>query len=186
MAGFIGLSEIDQQLFGATVMENAMASKQCLACIIATCMFVILGAPNVAAQEISSFASVREDGSLEVDGNWIRLYGIYIPPTDHTCYTFIDPIPCGTRASLALDFKIASDFVHCAPRATNNDGSIAASCSVRDEDLSEWMLQNGWAVALPNAPYEYGAMEDIARAKGIGIWGIPIDNLNNARRRHRH
>jgi len=129
----------------------------------------------VADPELSSFAFVQEDGSLKVAGELIHLYGIYIPPTDQACYTFIRPVPCGTRASLALDFKISGDFVHCIPRVTNPDGSITASCSAGNEDLSEWMLQRGWAVALPDAPFEYLTMERIAQSRGIGIWGIPID-----------
>jgi endonuclease YncB( thermonuclease family) len=128
-----------------------------------------------AQSEISSFAFVRDDGSLEVGGNLIHLYGIYIPPTDQTCYTFIRPMPCGTRASLALDFRIKGEFVHCAEKARNADGSIIALCRAGNEDLSEWMLQRGWAVALPDAPFQYAAMEKIARSKGIGIWGIPVD-----------
>jgi len=45
--------------------------------------------------------------------------------------------------------------------------------------LSEWMLQSGWAVALPDAPFEYSAMESIARSRGIGIWGIPVDVIRH-------
>lgn len=125
--------------------------------------------------EISSFAFVQPDASLRMSGYIIRLYGIYVPPTDQTCYTFIRPMPCGTRASLALEFKISGDFVRCLPRMAYADGSIVASCRSGNDDLSEWMLQRGWAVALPDAPFEYVTMERIAQAKGIGIWGIPID-----------
>jgi endonuclease YncB( thermonuclease family) len=134
-----------------------------------------------ADAEISSFAFVQEDGSLKVSGYLVRLYGIYIPPTDRTCYTFIRPIPCGTRASLALDFKIGGDFIHCTPRASNPDGSITASCTSGQEDLSAWMIQKGWAVALPNAPFEYEAMEKIARSRGFGIWGTPVDLIERRR-----
>jgi endonuclease YncB( thermonuclease family) len=131
----------------------------------------------VAQSEISSFAFVQEDGSMRISGSVIRLYGIYIPPTDQTCNTFIRPMPCGTRASLALDFKTSGAFVHCLPRATHPDGSITASCTVDREDLSAWMLQRGWAVALPDAPFEYRTLEKIAQSRGIGIWGIPVDTL---------
>jgi endonuclease YncB( thermonuclease family) len=134
--------------------------------------------PRAAAQsEISSFASVQEDGSLKMSGSLVRLFGIYIPPTDQTCSTFIRPMPCGTRASLALEFKISGAFVHCQPRATNPDGSITASCTMDREDLSAWMLQRGWAVALPDAPFEYRTLEKIAQSRGIGIWGIPVETL---------
>lgn len=127
------------------------------------------------AQQISSFGFVYDDGSLRVAGNHIRLYGIYVPPTGQSCYTFIRPMPCGSRAKLALEFRITGHFVNCIGRAVNPDGSLSASCSVEGEDLSEWMLQRGWAVALPDAPFHYTALERIARSHGIGIWGIPID-----------
>jgi endonuclease YncB( thermonuclease family) len=144
----------------------------------------VLGAVSIAAlillsaranAEISSYAFVQEDSSLKVAGQLVRLFGIYVPPTEHTCYTFIRPMPCGTRASLALEFKIGVEFVHCTERAKASDDSIFASCTARGEDLSAWMLQRGWAVALPDAPIEYVAMEQIARARGLGIWGIPLD-----------
>lgn len=134
--------------------------------------------PRPAAQDFFSFAAVQENGTLKVGGYLVNLYGIYVPPTGHTCQTFIRPMPCGSRAQLALNFKIEGKFVHCTPIANNSDGSITASCGVTDEgdeDLSEWMLQRGWAVALPNAPFQYAAMEKIARSRGIGVWGIPVE-----------
>jgi endonuclease YncB( thermonuclease family) len=133
------------------------------------------GPPAMPMETISGLAFVQEDSSLKISSDLVHLYGIYIPPTDHTCYTFVRPMPCGTRASLALEFKISGSFVYCTPRWTNPDGSTVASCRVGNEDLSAWMLQRGWAVALPDAPVEYTVMERIAQSKGIGIWGIPID-----------
>ena len=151
------------------------AGRHIFAILFAASAAAGLVQPAKANPEISSFAFVQEDGTLKVAGTLIHLYGVYIPPTDRTCYTFIRPIPCGSRASLALEFKISGDFVHCEQRLANPDGSIIASCSAGGEDLSEWMLRNGWAVAGPDAPFEYSALERIAQAKGIGIWGIPVD-----------
>ncbi|HJW56409.1 MAG TPA: thermonuclease family protein [Burkholderiaceae bacterium] len=145
-----------------------------------TLLAVWLGAAVIQtafAEDISSFAFVQPDGSLQVAGNIVHLYGIYIPPTEQTCYSFIRPMPCGTRASLALEFQISGDFVHCSKRSANPDGSIIASCRANGQDLSEWMLQKGWAIALPDAPFQYAAMEKIARAKGVGVWGIPVDAI---------
>lgn len=133
--------------------------------------------PAIASADISSFAFVREDGTLQISGNIIRLYGIYIPPTEQTCYTFIRPVKCANRASLALDLKISGDFVRCTTRMTHSDGSITASCTAGEDDLSEWMLQKGWAVALPDAPFSYAALEKIARSRGVGIWGIPVEQF---------
>ena len=128
-----------------------------------------------ANAEIVSFAFVRPDGTLRVSGGSIRLYGVYVPSTDQSCRTFERPIECGTRALLALDFHIGVEFVHCEAKVRHHDGSLTALCRVRGEDLSAWMLQKGWAVALPDAPFEYIALEKIARARGLGVWGFPVD-----------
>jgi endonuclease YncB( thermonuclease family) len=134
--------------------------------------------PAVSRSDISSFPFVQQDGSLRVAGNVIYLYGIYVPPTTESCYTFVRPVLCGPRAAIALDFKISGNFVHCTPRGTNPDGSLIASCSSNGEDLSAWMLQSGWALALPDAPVEYQTLERAAQARGIGIWGIPVDSIH--------
>lgn len=128
-----------------------------------------------ANDEISSFAFVQRDGSLRIDGRLVYLYGIYIPPTDDSCTTFLRPVRCNSRAALALEFKISGDFVRCLPRVVNADGSLVASCTSGEDDLSEWMLKKGWAIARPDAPFSYEALEKIARARGLGIWGIPVE-----------
>lgn len=130
--------------------------------------------PPLQAKDLSSYAYVLEDGSLEVNRNKIWLYGIHIPPTDRTCRTYESPVVCGPRAILALDFKIGSFFVDCEKMWDREDGGIVALCKVHGEDLSAWMLQQGWAVALPDAPFEYQTLEKIARARGKGIWGKVI------------
>lgn len=133
--------------------------------------------PATADYEISSYAFVQDDGSLRVSGENVRLYGVYIPPTGQICYEFTRPLECGSRAALALNFKIGAAFVHCKPQGRNADGSIAGYCTARGEDLAAFMLQRGWAVALPNAPFEYATLEKIARARGLGVWGLPIDTI---------
>ena len=112
---------------------------------------------------------------MRLSGEIVRLYGVYIPPTGQTCYEFTRPMQCGSRASLALDFKIGAEFVRCKVLTKNQDGSVTGFCTARGEDLSAFMLQRGWAVALPDAPFEYAALEKIAQSRGLGVWGIPID-----------
>ena len=52
----------------------------------------------------------------------------------------------------------------------------AVGCLVFSEgdDLSAYLLERGWAVALPDASIEYQTLEKIARSRRIGIWGIAI------------
>jgi endonuclease YncB( thermonuclease family) len=161
-----------RQPHGCTcVFHCRCLGKLCLALLLACAGMPVAQAGPV----ISSFAFVQEDGSLRISGNRIYLYGIYIPPTGRTCSTFVQPMPCGTRASLALEFRISGDFVQCDQRSVNPDGSMVASCRQGEDDLSEWMLRQGWAVALPDAPFQYAALESIARSRGLGVWGIPLE-----------
>ena len=148
-------------------------------CIIAM-MFFLLGSGLVRQSfagddEIASYAIVQKDGALRVSGHTIWLYGIYIPKTDRICRTFIRPVKCMPRAVLQLDFKIGPNFVHCDPVTKNADGSLNAVCLVKGEDLGAWMVKHGWAVTLPDAPYEYKVLEKIARERNRGIWGRAID-----------
>jgi len=153
--------------------------------VLFVAIVAILFQVEAIAVELVGFAFVQEDGSLRIQSQNIHLFGIYIPPTDQTCRMFERPIVCGPRAMLALDFKIGQDFVHCRSTATYPDGSIRAICSGGGEDdLSGWMLKNGWALALPDAPFEYTALEKIARARGIGIWGIPVEIPPKGKRPH--
>ena len=137
---------------------------------------LVTGLPwTVSAYAASSYAIVQEDASLRIKGNTYRLFGIYIPATSQTCRSFERPPKCSTYAALALDFKIGVNFVNCEPRKQNDDGSINGYCTVDEEDLSVYLLERGWALALPDAPFEYQAIEKIARNRGVGVWGLPVE-----------
>ena len=83
---------------------------------------------------------------------------------------------------LALDFKVKG-FIHCYTRSENEDGSLNAVCYVdrnsfdRGEDLAAYLLERGWAIALPRAPFEYHAIEKIAHSREVGVWGYQADSI---------
>ncbi|MCK8604015.1 thermonuclease family protein [Desulfoferrobacter suflitae] len=124
------------------------------------------------AAEYKSYAIVKNDGSLRVQGRTIWLYGLRIPPTYESCLDFLRPPRCGPRAVLMLELKIDPYFVHCHEISRNGDGGINAVCTSQGEDLAAYMLQNGWAEALPHAPAEYHRLEKSARARNLGIWKL--------------
>jgi len=132
------------------------------------------------ARDITSYAFINEDATLRIQKKTIHLYGIHIPVTNQGCQTRQHPPVCGSRAALALEFKIRS-FVKCEVVSDNPDGSVTGLCWVNyshfeeGDDLSAYLLERGWAVALPDAPIEYQALERVARSRGMGVWGISID-----------
>jgi endonuclease YncB( thermonuclease family) len=134
----------------------------------------------VTASELHSYALVQDDASLLVRGKTVHLYGVHIPPTERKCRSNIRPVRCASRAALALDFKVQG-FVHCFVRGANPDRSLNAVCYVDrssfDEgvDLAAYLIEHGWALALPEAPFEYQALEKIARHNNRGVWGFSVD-----------
>jgi len=148
-----------------------------IAAVVALCLTAV-----PAAADIRSYAIVQDDASLLVRGKTIRLFGVYVPSDATQCRTFIRPARCASRAALALDFKIQG-FVNCREVRENHDGSIDAFCSVNysrfsgGDDLGAYLIGEGLALALPNAPFEYHAQERIARANDRGVWGFQVDSI---------
>jgi endonuclease YncB( thermonuclease family) len=144
--------------------------------------YIVFAATPLYAYEISSSANVNEDGTLRINGKTIHLYGIHIPRSNRTCRSNRLPTVCGSRASVALDFKI-DGFVRCKIMSELDDGSVVGWCRVKaskfseGEDLSAYLLEQGWAAALPDAPFEYQTLEKIARSRQFGVWGIPVDRV---------
>ena len=139
--------------------------------------------PPPALADLHSYALINDDGTMQVRGRTVHLYGVYIPETNYNCQTFIRPVQCGQRAALALKFKVQG-FVRCEEKSRNKDRSINAICRVgvssfsEGEDLAAYLLRHGWAVALPDGPFEYHVMERIARKQSVGVWGFSVDNIH--------
>jgi len=131
-----------------------------------------------AGDEIFSYALVRDDATLQVAGRVIRLHGIHIPETGQTCRHRQTPIRCASRAALALDSKIQG-FVRCIPQVRYDDGTLSAICYDDDVDLGAYLVSQGWAVAGPDAPFDYTVRERIARHQGKGVWGRHVDEFRS-------
>lgn len=151
------------------------------ALVFSVLIILVAGPAEVAAADIATYASVQDDGTLRMRGRTIRLFGIYIPSTGDTCRPFQVPARCAPRAAKALEFKKGARFVHCKEKWKNQDGSITAVCQVDGEDLSAYLVSLGWALALPDAPFEYAALEKIARRQRLGVWGFQVDAIRKSK-----
>lgn len=143
---------------------------------------LLLGAPAPAA-EIHSYAIVQDDGSLRVQGKTIRLHGVYMPDSAYGCRSDFRPPLCGDRAVRALK-TIIRGFVRCLPQARLADRSISAVCYVDASshtkppiDLGARLIAEGLALAGPEAPFEYRALERLAEANHRGLWGFQVDRV---------
>jgi endonuclease YncB( thermonuclease family) len=155
---------------------------------VASLLVLLLSSISSTAQEIVGHAIVRSDGTLLINERVVRLDGIYLPPTNRQCRDWIRPVRCDSRAVLALDFKV-NGFIRCYPQSENRDGSLNAVCYVNrtsfdpGEDLAAYLIERGWALALPGAPFEYHALEKIALSRELGVWGYQVDSFGDRIRR---
>ncbi len=159
-----------------TLVSNCILTL-CLAAIAGSLMMIPTASQSV--ESLRSYAIVRDDATLEVAGRRLRLYGIFIPGTERVCEHRIRPVRCAPRAVNSLRFKVQG-FVSCRLGGRYDDGSIAAYCSVGAQDLGEYLIERGWAVALPDAPFAYHVSERIARHRGFGLWGFSADRITPA------
>lgn len=154
-------------------------SRLRLARLLAASGLLLIPLASHGVSEVTSYALIRNDATLEVAGRHLRLYGIYIPQTSRFCESRIQPARCGSRAARALRFKVQG-FVSCRLGGKYSDGSTAAYCQNDEQDLGAYLIERGWAVALPSAPFAYHVSERIARHRGFGVWGFTVDGIATA------
>jgi len=134
--------------------------------------------PAVWATDLSGLAVVNEDATLSLHERHVALWGIHVPHSADECQVYSRPAGCGAPASRALKTRVQG-FVQCERQAQRADGVIEALCRVDEPgydtglDLAAWLVDQGWAVPLPDAPFEYHVLERLARQTGRGLWSLP-------------
>lgn len=124
----------------------------------------------LTAQEISGIARVIDGDTIEIVNQRIHLRGIDAPETKQTCTAGDREWRCGWEATVALHNKIGRRPVSCLPESGNRDGGIVAKCFFAKEDISEWLVLNGWAVATRPHTDDYVRVEAAARSVKRGVW----------------
>ncbi len=133
-----------------------------------TIALILLATPTLA--DVAGPARVIDGDTLEVQGERIRLHGIDAPETRQLCHLDGKPWQCGKDAANALADKIARRPVTCEDLGRDRYKRIIARCTVAGEDLAQWMVAQGWAVAYYLFSYEYSRAEHRAESARRGIW----------------
>lgn len=136
-------------------------------------LFLIFGLNAEASDEpaLVGTASVIDGDTIEIHGARIRMHGIDAPESRQECMRADGTAwRCGQKAALALSDLIGRSTVRCEPRDHDRYGRIVALCFKGTEDLSRWMIVNGWAVAYRKYSLDYVADEERAQRAKVGIW----------------
>ena len=131
----------------------------------------IIAAGSADPEPITGPARVIDGDTLDVAGTRIRLHGIDAPEAQQSCQDSAgQPYRCGERATEALVRKIGQAAVACEARDVDRFGRVVAVCRLDGEDLSAWLVSQGWAIAYRRFSTDYVGFEEVARAERRGIW----------------
>lgn len=126
---------------------------------------------SISAEASTGVASVTDGDTLEIRGPRIRLHGIDAPESSQRCTRPSgQEWRCGQQAALALSDRIGRRSVSCEERDIDRYDRAIAVCMEGGEDLSRWLVSQGWAVAYRRYSRDYIGAEDQARRAGRNIW----------------
>lgn len=150
-------------------------------------LLVVAAPGHSASKRVSGVASVIDGDTIEIHGERVRLFGIDAPESAQLCRRSDgSPWRCGQHAALALHDHIARRTVICVEDDVDRYGRMVAHCYLGSEDLSAWLVVNGWAVAFRKYSLQYLKEEDVARTARRGVWSGSFDMPWDWRSRHRH
>ena len=135
-------------------------------------------APTPVPRETKRYFKVRvrdagtlEAGLLPTDTVLIRLEGIDAREADETCKKENGTSwPCGAKARAALTLFIRYRAVTCTVPQGGETKDFAARCSVMGQDLSTWLVRQGWATPQKGADPELAKALDAAKSERLGLW----------------
>jgi endonuclease YncB( thermonuclease family) len=112
---------------------------------------------------------------IEAKGYSVAVSGIDVVRQDETCTDGGKSWTCGTRARTAFRAFLRGRAVVCTVPPEGGRDLIAAECRVGNQDVGQWLIENGWARAAKGGPYVEAGEK--ARAARKGIFG-PAPNLS--------
>ena len=116
-------------------------------------------------------ASVIDADTLEIRGERIRLVGVDAPESGQKCMSPDKKfVRCGTTSANALDKWIDRKPVTCEIEGKDRYGRSLGQCKVRGQNMQEWLVANGYAVAYRSYSTAYVPAELKARKAKAGMW----------------
>lgn len=163
--------EVESAILTLRPIARRMSEKKSRLWLFTWLLVFALNLPALGDAPIVGSASVIDGDTIEIHGQRIRLHGIDAPEGQQECVDLNGASwRCGQQAALKLLDHIGRSTLRCEPRDRDRYGRIVATCFLGAEDLSRWMIANGWAVAYRRYSLNYVPDEDQARLARLGIW----------------
>lgn len=139
-----------------------------IACATALCL--LLAGP-ISAAEVNGLPRIVDADTVYVGTQKIRFIGIDAPETDQICLdSHGQNTSCGVEARNRLTEHSEGRSWTCQLSGTDRYGRNLGTCSIDGENVSRWLVRNGWALAYRQYSTAYVADENFAREHKNGIW----------------
>ena len=132
--------------------------------------FAIFYCSITLAEAIKGKTRIIDGDTIHIGKNKIRLYGIDAPEINQTCSINKIIWECGFESSQALESIISEEEVRCEIVDIDRYKRFVAKCFVKNINLNQYMVQNGWAVAYRYYSDDFIKNEEIAIKNKAGIW----------------
>jgi hypothetical protein len=112
---------------------------------------------------------IENAGTIIVEGRNISLLNVFPIEADLLCTDENGrEWPCGKAARTAFRAMVRGRAIMCRlPDQQKID--VEAECSIGNENLGQWLVEQGWAEARPGSDFE--SLGEAARLSGRGIFG---------------
>ena len=124
-------------------------------------------------QEILSTTKViiTDGDTIKFNNKKIRLHGIDTPEIKQLCKNKNgEDYKCGVKAKLALINLISSHQVKCSVHGKDRYKRLIATCFVKNININEWLVKEGWALAYRRYSKDYVDEELFAKNNKLGLW----------------
>ena len=142
------------------------------ALMIASCVALCVTAQ---ADTIQGVARVIDGDTVKVGETIIRLANIDAPELGQKCDGPKALRSCGRVAADFLADRIDGQRIECSVAAIDDYDRSIASCSHQGEDVSGWMVREGYALAFVRYSNRYVEEERVARERHAGLWRATVE-----------
>ena len=136
-------------------------------------LFLFIAVQSAAAELSGNAETIPESGVIELQGKELSLNGVQIISQNAKCKDSKGQWACGKSAWEALKIKLDSGPVHCTLilDLQNPGGNPEqANCLLKKENLSSWLVSQGWAITSKEPKEFLSSQENLARGNNEGIW----------------
>jgi endonuclease YncB( thermonuclease family) len=134
-------------------------------------LFCVVAAHPLLASEVSAVPRIVDGDTIYAGTVKIRLSGVDAPETDQLCLdAHGQSWTCGIEAKTRLQAFSRDRTWVCQLAGTDRYGRYLGSCSIDGEDVSQWLVRNGWALAFRRYSTAYVRDEEDAREQKQGLW----------------